>query len=109
MVAVVTQSYAVAVTSALRYLNRVVQTYNAHQTSALARLVSADTKRESPEDSRRALAENIRSYLREIGELAQQEAHLLHLELEKIGENFESADDQGGTPPPYKRHWKAKP
>jgi hypothetical protein len=109
MVSLVAQSYLIAATSGLRYLSRVAQTYGTHQTSMLSSLLGSGTGKQFSEEDRRALTENIRAYLREIGDLAQQEARLLQVELEKVGEGLARAADEGGMTPPHQRHWKAKP
>jgi hypothetical protein len=108
MVSLVAQSYLIAATSGLRYLSRVAQTYGAHQTGILSSLLGSAAGRQFSEEDRCALTENIRAYLREMGDIAQQEARILQVELEKVGEGLARAADEGRTTPPHQRHWKAK-
>ena len=64
--------------------------------------------RQASEEEGRAITENVREYLRELGDIAQQEARILQVELEKVGEGLARAADERGTPPPHQRHWKVK-
>jgi hypothetical protein len=109
LVSLVAQSYLIAATSGLRYLSRVAQTYGAHQTGILSSLLASGAGRQFSEEDRRALTEDIRAYLREVGDVAQQEARILQAELEKVGEGLARAVDEGGMTPAHQRHWKAKP
>jgi hypothetical protein len=109
MMSLIAQSYLVAASSGLRYLSRVAQTCAAHQTGILSSLVGSRAGGQVSEEDRRALTENIRAYLREMGDVAQQEARILQVELEKVGEGLARAADAGGVTPPHQRHWKAKP
>jgi hypothetical protein len=109
IVSLIAQSYLIAATSGLRYLSRVGQTYAVHQTDILSSLLGSTAGRQASEEDRRALTENIREYLRELGDIAQQEARILQVELEKVGEGLARAADEGGTPSPHQRHWKVKP
>jgi hypothetical protein len=109
MLSLVAQSYVVAASSGLRYLSRVAQTYGAHQAAILSSLVGSGAGRQFSNEDRRDLTENIRTYLREMGDIAQQEARILQAELEKVGEGLARAADESGTTPPHQRHWKAKP
>jgi uncharacterized membrane protein len=109
MVSLVAQSYVIAATSGLRYLSRVAQTCGAHQTGILSSFMGPAAGRQFSEQDRRALAENIRACLREVGDVAQQEARILQAELEKVGEGLARAADEVETTPAHQRHWKVKP
>jgi hypothetical protein len=109
MVSLVAQSYVIAASSGLRYLSRVAQTYGAHQAAVLSSLLGSGAGRHFSDAERRNLTENIRAYLREMGDIAQQEARILQVELEKVGEGLARAADESATTPPHQRHWKAKP
>lgn len=109
MVSLIAQSYLIVASSGLRYLSRVAQTYGAHQTGIMSSFVRAGAGKQFSEDDRRALTENIRAYLREMGDVAQQEARILQVELEKVGEGLARAADEGAGTPTHQRHWKAKP
>jgi hypothetical protein len=107
IVSAIAQSYLIAAGSGLRYLSRVAQTCAAHQTDILSAVVGSGVGRRASEEDSRAITENIREYLRELGDIAQQEARILQVELEKVGEGLARAADEGGTPSPQ-RHWKVK-
>ena len=109
MLSLVAQSYVVAASSGLRYLSRVAQTYGAHQAAILSSLLRSGAGKQFSDEDRRNLTENIRAYLREMGDIAQQEARILQVELEKVGEGLARAADDSGTTSPHQRHWKAKP
>jgi hypothetical protein len=108
IVSAIAQSYLIAAGSGLRYLSRVAQTCAAHQTDILSSVVGSGVGREASEEDSRAITENVREYLRELGDIAQQEARILQVELEKVGEGLARAADEGGTPSPHQRHWKVK-
>jgi hypothetical protein len=109
MLSLIAQSYLVGVSSGFRYMSRLAQTYAAHQTGILSSLVGPEVGKQFSEGDRRALIENIRAYLREMGDIAQQEARILQAELEKVGEGLARAVDEGEPTPPHQRHWKTKP
>jgi hypothetical protein len=109
MVSLVAQSYLVAATSGARYLSKVAQIYAAHQADILSSLMGSGAGRPFSQHERRAMTDNIRAYLREVGDVAQQEARILQVELEKVGEGLARAADEAGTAPGHQRHWKAKP
>ena len=55
------------------------------------------------------LADEIRAYLREIGEVSLQEARSFEVELEKLGAEMASGGETAENSPEYRRRWKAKP
>jgi hypothetical protein len=107
--ALLTQAYLLAAASGLRYLRRVAQTYGAHQSDILQSLLERISDSRAPDKERRALIDEIRTYLREIGDVSLQEARIFQAELEKISARV--ADSGAGTAESseHRRRWKAKP
>jgi hypothetical protein len=64
MISLVAQSYLIAATSGMRYLSRVAQTYSSHQSNILSSFLGTGASKQLSEEDRRAVAENIRAYLR---------------------------------------------
>jgi hypothetical protein len=96
---------AIASGSALRYGQRLTEVFARHQgalTSAATAHLSADGA--SPEQVR-AEVEELRSFLREVGETARLEARRLDHELEELGESVA----QAASEPDTKRRWTPKP
>jgi hypothetical protein len=97
----------VAVLSALRYGSNLAQAFGDHQSSFL-RLMSAQSPGTLREEERRQILEDLRSWLREIGELSSQEARIFQSELQKIGDDLVNVADVPTTPDNYRRRWKCK-
>jgi hypothetical protein len=97
----------VAVLSALRYGSNLAQAFGDHQSSFL-RLMSAQSPGALREEERRQILEDLRSWLREIGELSSQEARIFQSELQKIGDDFVNMADVSTTRDNYRRRWKSK-
>jgi hypothetical protein len=96
---------AIASGSALRYGQRLTEVFARHQgalTSAASAHLSADGP--SPEQAR-AEVEELRSFLREVGQTALLEARRLDQELEHLGE----AVAQSASEPDTKRRWTPAP
>jgi hypothetical protein len=109
MATLVAKSFLIAATSGMRYLSGVAQLVGTHQTNILSSLASVSANKQLSEDERRAMAENMRAYLREIGDLAQQEARLLQTELGQVGEELARATREAGTNNDGRRYGRAKP
>ena len=117
MVSFMTQLYLVAAAGGLRYWRKLLQTHSAHQAAILRSLAAAegDAKAAAEGDARpfhehdRVLADEIRAYLREIGEVSVQEARAFQVALEKVGEEMASGEETAENSPEYRRRWKAKP
>lgn len=103
------EAWSIASGSALRYSQGLTEVFTRHQNAfvnaASARLTAPDTTREQ----KRAEAEELRRFLREVGETALLEARRLEHELEQLGE----AVARGVTPPSsedeHQRRWAVKP
>ena len=109
MATLVAKSFLIAATSGMRYLSGVAQLLGTHQTGIWSSLVSIGANKQLSEDERRAIAEDIRAYLRETGDLAQREARLLQTELAQVGEALAQATHEAKTNDDVHRHGKAKP
>jgi hypothetical protein len=98
----------VAMTSTLRYWRDLAGIYSKHQTTLMrataGRLMTSSVLSEG---DNRLLVDELRAFLREVGEAAVQEARRLENELEQISEALShrtEQPDQGA----YRRRWKAK-
>ena len=105
----VTQAYLAAAVSGFRYWRRVAQTYGAHQSSILQSLLAGGAGAGVSDDERRALIEEIRAYLREVGDVSLQEARILQSELEKLSAEVAGAGGAAAEPSKHRRRWRAKP
>ena len=56
-----------------------------------------------------SLPDEVRAYLREIGDVSLQEARSFQVELEKLGAEITSGGETTENSPEYRRRWKAKP
>jgi hypothetical protein len=109
MSGLVAQAYLVAMASGLRYWSKLAQTYGAHQSSILRSLLTRISEPDLGEADGAALAEEIRTYLREIGDVSTQEARLFQAELERIAAELANAAGNAADSAQYRRRWKAKP
>jgi hypothetical protein len=97
-----------AALSAFRCGSNLAQAFGSHQPS-FVRLMSAQTSGSKlQEEERREILEDLRSWLRKIGELSSQETRIFQSELEKIGDDFVNMADVATTPDKYRRRWKCK-
>jgi hypothetical protein len=103
------QTYLIAAVSGFRYLRRVAETYGVHQSSILQSLLGRLEVSGASDEERRVLIDEIRTYLRELGDVSLQEARIFQLELEKLATEVASdRDDATSEPPKHRRRWKAK-
>lgn len=107
--ALVAQAYLTATVSGVRYWRRVAQTYGAHQSGILQSLLAGGADANLPEEQRRALVEEIRSYLREVGDVSLQEARIFQSALEKLSAQVAGVGGAADEPSQHRRRWKAKP
>jgi hypothetical protein len=105
----VAQAYLAAAVSGFRYWRRVAQTYGAHQSSILQSLLAGGAGAGLSDDERRALVEEIRAYLREVGDVSLQEARILQSELEKLSAGVAEAGGAAAESSTHRRRWRAKP
>ena len=104
------QTFVVCATSALRYWRDLTEVYMSHQPALIRSMAQAamPAQPSTPEADDRLLADELRACLREIGDVAGQEARRLQTELERISEAAARGLDQPDAPKFYQRRWKAK-
>ncbi len=93
----VTQAGAIAATSALRYGRALAEIQTRYQSALMRALLEQDGT------DQRALADDLRGWLREIGEAANQEARRLQSELDQLSELIAQIM-AAGTPAPPRQH-----
>jgi hypothetical protein len=103
------RTWIICATSTMRYWRDLAEVYSRHQ-SALIQSVGRRAMPEPPttDDEDRVVADELRACLREIGDVAVQEARRLQMELERVGEAVIRDFDQPDAPGLYQRRWKAK-
>jgi hypothetical protein len=111
----VTQAAVVAASSAFSYWRQLMEISARHQAGFVAAMgdMASETgivaNQSMPDEQTRQLTEELRAYLREVGEVAVQEARTLQIELERVGEEVARTAAPFGPSAPYQRRWKAKP
>jgi hypothetical protein len=109
LASVMAQTLMIGAASTLRYWRDLVGIYGKHQPALLQGLARrAMTRSSAPETEDLLLVDALRACLREIGDVAVQEARRLQTELEGIGDAAARAVDEPGAPAAYRRRWKAK-
>jgi len=97
----------VGAASTIRYWRNMAGVYARHQATlvqAMARRGTAPAPTRQAED--RLLVDNLRAFLRDIADVAMQEARHLESELDLIGEALAATITD--PDPEYRRRWKAK-
>jgi hypothetical protein len=103
------QTLMIGTASTLRYWRDLVGIYVKHQPALMQSLARrAMTQSSTPETEDLLLVDPLRACLREIGEVAVQEARRLETELEQIGEAVARTVDEPSAPTTYRRRWRAK-
>lgn len=99
----------VELTSTLRYWRGLAGVYSRHQ-STLMQAATRRTMAPSPtsEAANRPLVDELRAFLREVGEVAMQEARRLEDELAQIGDTLAHGTGEPDPPVAHRRRWKAK-
>lgn len=97
-----------AAQSAFRCWSGLAQAYGAHQSSLMQFMAAQGAKAELSDDERRAVAEDLRAWLREVGEIASQEARLFQSELDRLGADLAQAAGEPEAADEYRRRWKYK-
>jgi hypothetical protein len=104
-----TQTWVVCAISALRYWRDLAEVCVSHQPALIRSMAQAAMPAQpSPEAGEGLLADELSAWLREIGDVAAQEARRLQTELDRIGEAVARGFDRPDAPEPYQRRWKAK-
>jgi hypothetical protein len=99
------QTWMVAATSGFRYWRRLAEMYGEHQAGILQALAAGGLS----ENERRAMIDELRGYVRELGDVSLQEARVLQRELERLSLGLAESVDAGGSPGEHRRRWRAKP
>jgi hypothetical protein len=103
------QACLIASMGGLRYWRKLAQTYGAHQAAILQSLSTNVNAPGRSEVEQRVLTDELRAYLREIGDVSVQEARAFQSELEKLAAEVATAASSSDASPDYRRRWKAKP
>jgi hypothetical protein len=103
------QACLIASVGGLRYWRKLAQTYGAHQAAILQSLSGSVNAPGGSEEEKRVLTDELRAYLREIGDVSVQEARAFQSELEKLAAEVATAAGSSDASPDYRRRWKAKP
>lgn len=61
------------------------------------------------EDDRRAVIDELRACVRELGEVSVQKARVLQSELERLSHGLAAAVGPGATHAQHRRRWRSKP
>jgi hypothetical protein len=108
------QAWMVATASTLRYWRALADIHARHQGSLMQAVVDRVANRAAPSPAEcRVLADELRAFLREIGDAASLEARRLQAEMELVGESIARATDQASPQAhqpslEYRRHYRAK-
>jgi hypothetical protein len=100
------EAYLLATLSGVRYWRRTAETWGAHEHQVLSTFAAALLDRDLPEERHRMMADAIRSWLREQGEVALHEARAFQRELDNVAAGVADSMSAGSTD---RRYWKAKP
>ena len=99
------QTWMVAASSGLRYLARLAQMYGERQAGLWRALMSGGLSL----DERRVMIDELRAYVRDLGEVSLQEARLLQSELERLSHGLTAGVGPDAAGAEYRRRWRAKP
>jgi hypothetical protein len=102
----IAQAGIVAAASTLRYWRTLAELQARYQSSLMQAVAERGTEQAaaaSPADSR-VLADELRAFLREVGDAAMQEARRLQHELEQVSESIAQVADQATPSPPDSDH-----
>ena len=105
----IARALMVEVTSTLRYWRGLAGVYSRHQ-GTLMQAATRRTMAPSPtsEAENRLLVDELRALLREVGEVAMQEARRLENELAQIGDALAHGTGEPDPSVAHRRRWKAK-
>jgi hypothetical protein len=99
------QTWMVALSSGFRYWRRLVEMCGEHHAGLLQTLMSNGLS----EDERRATIDQLRAYVRDLGDVSLQEARVLQSEMERLSHGLAAAVDSDAEHAQHRRHWRAKP
>jgi hypothetical protein len=99
------QAWMIAASSGLRYWWRLAEMYGERQAGLLQALMSSRLS----EDERRAMVDELRAYVRDLGDVSLREARVLQSELERLSHGLAAAAGLGAEHTQHRRRWRAKP
>jgi len=106
------QALAIAAGSTMRYWQALADLHARYQASLMRVVADRATGQSAASPIEyRELADELRAFLREVGDAAALEARRLQLELEQVGEAVARVADQATPPPdgqPYRRQHRVK-
>jgi hypothetical protein len=106
MSSLLAEAYLVAVLRGLRYWRRVAGTWTAHEKDILGPLATALLNRDLPREQVPIIADALRGWLRQLGDIALQEARAFQQDLDVLSAGVtEDLAERGAE----RRYWKAKP
>jgi hypothetical protein len=108
MASVVAQAYLIAMVSGLRYWRRVAETYRTHESAIVRSLMARAAVPSRSDAERRALIDEIRAYLREVGDISVQEARIVQTDLDKLAAEVAKVASNCDEST-HRRRWKTKP
>jgi hypothetical protein len=109
LLAFMARANLIASAGGLRYWRKLAQIYAARQANILRSLSAGAGDPGHSQEGRRALVEEVRGYLREIGDVSLQEARAFQSELETLAADLATAAETPDESSEYRRRWKAKP
>lgn len=109
MGAFLTQACLVMATGGVRYWWRMAQTHAAHQSGILRSFVARAGDLNMSEQERRLLVDEIRAYLREIGDVSVREARVVQTQLDGLADGLAESTLGPEQPMKHWRRWKAIP
>jgi hypothetical protein len=95
--------------SGARFWRGIAEVYGRHQATILGSMVDRAKDGQLSANQRLILADDIRSYLRELGDVSLQEARHLQMQLAQIGERVARDAETPDASSEYRRFWKSKP
>jgi len=108
MAPLLAQTYLIAMVSGLRYWRRVAETYRTHESAIVRSLMARAAAPSTSDGERRALIDEIRAYLREVGDVSLQEARIVQTNLDKLAAEVARVASNGDESA-HRRRWKTKP
>lgn len=98
----------IAASRSASYWLGLAQILATHQTRSVRAIGAAAIEGGAAESQRVAVAEQLRTLLREVGDLATREARILQNELDNLGESLAQALQQPDLSAPHRRRWRTK-
>ncbi|WP_270936610.1 hypothetical protein [Falsiroseomonas oryzae] len=104
------EAASIAAASSLRYWRGLADVFARHQGTMMQAATARMTGDAAlPPEQCHVLTENLRSFLREVGDTAMLEARRLEHELEQVSERLARSAASPDPDAPYLRRWSAKP